>query len=407
MDEARIRKDFPLLEKNIEGKRIAYLDSACQTLRPQKVIDALVSYYQEFPACAGRSVHKLATEVSIQVDLARERMARFVNASRSEEICFTKNCTEALNTVISGIGLKKGDTVLTSDREHNSVHVPLLVMKEERGIRYERVRSNDDGTFDIDRFGERVRKTKPKLVVVCHTSNVNGTTVDARAVTEISHEQGSVVLLDGAQYAPGGGVDLKSIDADFYALSCHKMCGPSGVGVLAGKHDLLSGIRPLTFGGHGVSSVTKDGIELMDAPERFEAGLQDYAGIIGAGVAAEYIAAIGREEIASHLRRLNLSATKSLEGFGTVEIIQPRAAELRSGILSFNIAGHNPHDVAMMLDHSDNVMIRSGMHCAHTWFEDRGLANGSARASFYVYNDEEDVGQLISGVGRIIRPNHQ
>jgi cysteine desulfurase/selenocysteine lyase len=407
MDEARVRKDFPLLEKDLEGKKIAYLDSACQTLRPKKVIDALVSYYQEFPACAGRSVHKLATEVSIQVDSARERMARFVNVSRREEICFTKNCTEALNIVISGIGLKKGDAVLSSDREHNSVHVPLLVMREEHGIRYERVESNDDGTFDIDRFGEAVRKIKPKLVVICHTSNVNGTTVDAKAVAEISHEQGSLVLFDGAQYAPGGGVNLKNIDADFYALSCHKMCGPSGVGVLAGKHDLLSRLRPLTFGGHGVSSVTKDRIELMEAPERFEAGLQDYAGIIGAGVAAEYIGAIGREEISSHLRKLNLSATKGLEGIGSVDIIQPHAPELRSGILSFNIVGHNPHDVAMMLDHSDNVMIRSGMHCAHTWFEDRGLANGSARASFYIYNDKEDVEKLISGVGRIIRPGHQ
>jgi len=401
MDASRIRKDFPVLDRVIEGKRIVYLDSACQTLRPKQVVEAAMRYYEEFPACAGRSVHKLATSVSIEIDGARERIAELVNARRREEVCFTKNCTEALNTVLFGIGLKRGDAVLTSDREHNSVHVPLLTMREESGIRYERVPSKEDGAFDIVRFSRMLRETKAKLVAVCHTSNVNGSTVDAKEISKIAHEEGALVLFDGAQHVPSGGVDLKQIDADFYAFSCHKMCGPSGVGVLTGKHDLLCKLRPLSYGGHGVSSVSVSRAELMPAPERFEAGLQNYAGIIGAGIAADYIRSIGREEIVSHITGLNAIATKRLQGVASMEIIEPRDAVRRGGILGFNIKGYNPHDVAMMMDHSDNVMIRSGMHCAHTWFEDRKMANGSARASFYIYNDKEDADRFIAAILKI------
>jgi cysteine desulfurase/selenocysteine lyase len=402
MDVAKIRKDFPILERKVNGKRLVYLDSACQTLRPKQVVDALTRYYNEFPACAGRSVHSLATSVSIEVDAARERMAEFVNASRREEICFTKNCTEALNTVLFGLGLRKGDAVITSDREHNSMHVPLLTLRGDAGIRYERIPSRADGSFDLDLFSQTLRKTRAKLVAMCHTSNVNGTTLDAKEIARIAHEEGAVVLFDGAQYAPCGGVDLKRIDADFYAFSCHKMCGPSGVGVLTGKYESLSKLRPLYYGGHGVSSVSGVKAELMPAPERFEAGLQNYAGIIGAGVAADYVRSIGREEISAHIANLNAAASAGLDKCGKVEILEPRDPAMRGGILGFNVKGFNPHDVAMMLDHSDSVMIRSGMHCAHTWFEDRGMANGSARASFYIYNDREDADGFVAAVGRMI-----
>jgi len=402
MDVVKIRKDFPILERRVDGKRMVYLDSACQTLRPKQVVEALTRYYDEFPACAGRSVHSLATSVSIEVDAARERMAEFVNASRREEICFTKNCTEALNTVIFGLGLKRGDAVITSDREHNSMHIPLLTLRDEVGIRYERIPSKVDGGLDMDLFSDTLRKTKAKLVAMCHTSNVNGTTLDAQAIARIAHEEGALVLFDGAQYAPCGGVDLKRLDADFYAFSCHKMCGPSGVGVLTGKHEMLSKLRPLYYGGHGVSSVSGIKAELMPAPERFEAGLQNYAGMIGAGAAADYVRSIGREEIAAHLADLNAAATAGLDKHDKIEILEPHDATKRGGILGFNVKGYNPHDVAMMLDHSDSVMIRSGMHCAHTWFEDRGMANGSARASFYIYNDREDADKFVAAVGRVI-----
>lgn len=401
MDASKVRKDFALLAKKIDGKRVVYLDSACQTLRPRQVVEAMARYYDEYPACAGRSVHKLATSVAIEVDLARERVAELVNARSREEVCFMKNCTEALNTVLFGIGLKSGDAVLTTDREHNSMHIPLLTMKNEAGIRYERVPSREDGSFDIVLFSRMLRETKAKLVAMCHTSNVNGTTVDAKEISKIAHEEGALVLFDGAQHVPCGGVDIRHIDADFYAFSCHKMCGPSGVGVLAGKLDMLSVLRPLIYGGHAVSSVTSGSAELMPPPERFEAGLQNYAGMIGAGVAADYIRSIGRDEISAHVNGLNAIATRGLREMPSVEILEPHDAGRRGGILGFNIKGYGPHDIAMMLDHSDNVMIRSGMHCAHTWFEDRKMPGGSARASFYIYNDREDADTFVAAVRRI------
>jgi cysteine desulfurase/selenocysteine lyase len=400
MDVEKTRKDFPILAKPVEGRPLIYLDSACQTLRPATVIDAVSRYYNEFPACAGRSVHKLATSVSIEVDAARERLARFVNAGRVEEVCFQRNCTEALNAVIFGIGLKKGDAVLATDREHNSIHVPLLTLRDEKGIDYQRVPSKEDESFDLDLYGEMVREKKPRLVAMCHTSNVNGSTIPARDICRIAHEHGALVLLDGAQYAPYGGVDMEKMEADFYAFSCHKMCGPSGVGVLAGKFDLLSKLRPLIYGGHGMNSVTKDSAELMPPPERFEPGLQNYAGMIGAGVAADYIRSIGREAIERHVAGLNSLASGILREHRAVKIISPDDPAERGGILSFNIEGRNPHDIAMMLDHTDSIMIRSGSHCAHSWFDYRNI-QGSARASFYIYNtmaEAERFSQAVVGL---------
>ncbi len=402
MDVERIRKDFPILAKPVEGRPLIYLDSACQTLRPSTVIAAVSRYYEEFPACAGRSVHKLATRVSIEVDAARERIARFVNVGRAEEVCFQRNCTEALNTVIFGLGLRKGDVVLATDREHNSVHVPLLLLSKEVGVDYQRVPSRKDESFDLELFGEMVRNKKSKLVAMCHTSNVNGSTIPAREIARIAHEHGALVLLDGAQYAPYGGVDMERLEADFYAFSCHKMCGPSGVGVLVGKFDLLSKLRPLVFGGHGVNSVTKDSAELMPPPERFEPGLQNYAGMIGAGIAADYIRSIGREEIERHVTGLNALATGILSNHHDVKIILPDDPARRGGILSFNIDGRNPHDIAMMLDHTDNIMIRSGSHCAHSWFDYRSI-QGSARASFYIYNTKDEAKRFSRAAIRLVK----
>ena len=402
MDAKKIRNDFPILAKPLEGGALIYLDSACQTLRPVQVIESIKRYYEEYPACAGRSVHRLATAVSVEVDTARQRIARFVNASRSEEVCFMKNCTEALNTVLFGIGLKKGDTVLTTDREHNSIHVPLLMLEKERGINYVRIPSKGDESFDIELFTETIKKKKPKLVAICHTSNVNGASIPAEEICRIAHEQEIPVLLDGAQYAPGGGIDLERIDADFYAFSCHKMCGPSGIGILTGNFDRLSDLRPLAYGGHGVSTVTKDSAELMPPPERFEVGLQDYAGMIGAGVAADYIGSIGRDEIGRHLADLNSLATDILTGLKEVDVLKPRNAERRGGILSFNIKGRNPHDIAMILDHTDGMMIRSGSHCAHSWFDSRGI-EGSARASFYIYNTKDEAKRFAEAVARLAK----
>ncbi|MDH4122720.1 MAG: aminotransferase class V-fold PLP-dependent enzyme [Thermoplasmata archaeon] len=400
MDFERIREDFPILRKEIEGKPIIYFDSACQSLRPKQVLEAMNRYYEDFPACAGRSIHKLATEVSIRIDEARGKLARFVNAEKPEEISFVRNCTEALNTVIFGVGLKKGDVVLATDREHNSVHVPLLKLKETTGIDYQIVPSRDDETFNLDKFSEIAAESRPRLVAMCHTSNVNGTTIPAKEVCKIAHENGALVLLDGAQYVPYGGVDIKDIDTDFYAFSAHKMCGPSGVGILTGKYDELSKIEPRTYGGHGISMATRKHADILPPPERFEAGLQNYSGIIGTGAAADYLSRIGRDWIVTHVNHLNRMATEQLLKIPDLKIIEPGNPDLRSGILAFNIKKRNPHDIAMILDNMENIMIRSGMHCSHSWFNDREI-EGSARASFYLYNTKDEISLFADTLRRL------
>ncbi|HDP97104.1 MAG TPA: cysteine desulfurase [Euryarchaeota archaeon] len=399
----RIRNDFPVLERRFDGKPIIYFDSACQTLRPKSVIDAITRYYNEFPACAGRSVHKLATQVSLEIDTARGRIAEFVNAKSADQICFFKNCTEAMNTVLFGIGLKKGDTVVATDREHNSMHVPLLMLKDTVGIEYDYVQSRKDETFDLDRFTDMMNK-KVRLVAMCHTSNVNGTTIPAKEICDIAHENGCIVLLDGAQYMPYGVADLEKIGADLYAFSSHKMCGPSGLGVLYGKTGILEEIKPLIYGGHAIVRSDRDKAELISPPERFEAGLQNYSGIIGAGAATTYLSDIGRENIVSHVSSLNKLATDGLSEIKEVSILEPVEPSERGGILSFNIDGYRAHDVAMIADHRENVMIRSGMHCVHSWFNDRGI-EGSARASFYIYNTKEEVEVFIDMIRKIASSN--
>lgn len=402
MDVSHLRADFPVLTREIDGKPIIYMDSACQALRPKEVIETISHYYESFGSCAGRSVYKLSTDLSIKIDEARTQIARYVNARQIEEICFMRNCTEALNTVIFGLGLGKGDVVVATDREHNSVHVPLTMLRENVGVIYDTVSSKKDETFDLDRFAETMSASRDvKLVAMCHTSNVNGTTIPAREICEIAHDRGASVLLDGAQYAPYGEFDLQRTDADFYAFSAHKMCGPSGVGILTGKLELLNELRPLTFGGHAVKEATRKHVELLPSPERFEAGLQDYGGILGAGTAAEYVGRIGRREITAHLTDLNRRATELLSSMDGVSIIQPSDAPLRGGIVAFNVQGKGSHDIAMTLDYLSNIMIRSGMHCSHSWFAERGIP-GAARASFYIYNTAGEVEELARTMSRIM-----
>jgi len=397
MDVERVRRDFPLYTG--ASKDYIYLDNACQTLRPTSVIEAMARYYLEYPACGGRSVHRLATQVSIEVDEAREKVASFLGAERPEEIAFTKNCTEALNLVAKGRKLLKGDTVVTTDFEHNSNHVPWLQMQESRGIKRRFVLTPPSGTFDIEAF-KKVMSHEVKMVSMVHTNNITGAGIPAKEVVEISHDYGALVMLDGAQAAPHQEVDVSHLDVDFYAISVHKMLGPSGMGVLFGKMEHLRTLEPLVSGGGGVSLTTQERAELLPPPERFEAGLQNYAGIIGTGAAIDYLSRLGMQEIRGHEAMLNERATSLLRATPNVSIMAPAEAKHRGSILSFNIKGMSSHDVAMILDEIGKVMIRSGMHCVHPYFLARQL-EGCARASFYVYNSMEEVerfGEKVSEV---------
>jgi cysteine desulfurase/selenocysteine lyase len=397
MDVERVRNDFPLYAG--ANKDYIYLDNACQTLRPTSVVEAISRYYLEYPACGGRSVHRLATQVSIEVDEAREKVASFLGAKRPEEIAFTKNCTEALNLVSKGCKFQKGDVVVTTDFEHNSNHVPWIYLQHSRGIRRRFVLTPHSGLFDIEAFKNAMSR-EVKMVSMVHCNNITGAGIPAKEVVEISHDYGAMVMLDGAQAAPHHKVDVGRLDVDFYAISVHKMLGPSGMGVLYGKMDHLRELEPLVAGGGGVSLTTQEKAELLPPPERFEAGLQNYSGIIGTGAAVDYLNQIGMDEIGDHEASLNERATSRLETISNVSILAPSEAKNRGNILSFNIKGMSSHDVAMILDEIGKVMIRSGMHCVHPYFLARQL-EGCARASFYVYNSLEEVDMFAAKVSEV------
>lgn len=395
MDFDSVRSDFPTMRTD-SG---VYLDSSCQSLRPDSVIDAVTGYYRDFPVCGGRSVHHLANEVSIRVDETREKLASFFNAYSADCFVFTKNTTEALNTVAFGFGLRKGDTVVTTDSEHNSNYVPWLTLRDSVGIGMRHSVSGKDGVFDIESFKSQMDRSV-KLVSVSQCSNVTGCTVPIKAVAEIAHDYGAKIMVDGSQAAPHMKVDMKDSDVDFYAMSIHKMLGPSGMGVLYGKKEELENIRPRLYGGGMVGLVTYNDVDFAPVPDRFEAGLQDYAGIIGTKAALEYLEKVGMENIMRHdaeLLTYMYELTKDIKG---MHIVGPEDPSQRCSIMSFNIDGLGAHDVAMMLDSIDGIMVRSGMHCAHPFFVSR-KTEGSVRASVYLYNNRKDIERFASALGKV------
>lgn len=347
-------------------------------------------YYEEYPACAGRSAHRLAAQVSMRVDETREQAAEFFGASDPSEIAFTKNCTEGLNTVLFGLPWKRGDIVLATDHEHNSVHLPLLQLVKQRGVRHVRLRSEPDETLSLEAF-QRALTKRVRLVAMAHTSNVTGYTIPAREIVELAHDAGAEVLLDAAQSAPRQALEVERLGVDYVAASAHKMLGPSGVGFLYGKLERLRKLRPLTYGGHVVLDSWPSRADWLGPPEKFEAGLQNYAGILGAGAALRFLSKIGLEEIRAHEIELNRRLTRTLRGLDGLSLLPPEDPNLRGGIFSFNLSGLSAHDIAVVLDDSAGIMLRSGMHCCHAWFHERDL-EGCARASLYLYNTKEEVG---------------
>lgn len=396
MDVHKLRKDFPLLAEEGGTEAPIYLDSACQTLRPSSVIGAIREYYDSFPACAGRSAHKLATELTIRCDEVRSKTADFLGADDASEIAFLKNATEGLNTVIFGTDLDRGDEVVTTDYEHNSVHVPVLRASESIGVKRRMIPSLPDGTFDLEAF-EEAMSSRVKLVALCLTSNVTGYTLPAKEVIDIAHSYGARVMFDAAQTVPSRRIDAKSLDADFIVACAHKMLGPSGVGIMYARRELSEKLDPRVLGGHGVADVGLDSYELLPPPERFEAGLQNYAGIIGTGAAIDYLEAVGLEEISDHEVSLNRRLTRALRSNPGVIALEPDDPNLRGGILGFNVTGLLPHDIAVILDHSRGIMLRAGRLCCHSLFESRGI-DGCVRASMYLYNTVDEVQALSEAV---------
>ncbi|MDP7141089.1 MAG: cysteine desulfurase [Candidatus Woesearchaeota archaeon] len=388
----KIRKDFPVYDREIKGKPIVYMDSACVSMKPRQVIGAINRYYNEFPACGGRSIHKLGKQVDEEVEKSRKEVKNFFNAKSEKEIIFTRNTTEAINLIAKSFKFDKNDVVLTSDKEHNSNLLPWQVNDkiEHRIFRF----------GDVEDFKEKVKGVR--MVSMVHTSNLDGTSNPVEGMIKIAHENGALVMLDAAQSAPHKEVDVRDIDVDFLACSGHKMLGPSGIGVLYGKLGLLEGLNPFLVGGDTVKETTYSSHELEDVPERFEAGLQNYAGIIGLGEAVKYLKKVGLSEIHEHEVMLNKIITEGLKDVKGLKIIGPEEPDKRGGVFSFNIEGMNPHNIATMLSESSNIMIRSGAHCVHSWFNANKM-DGSARASLYVYNTKEECEEFVEKVKEIAK----
>ncbi|MDP2749243.1 MAG: cysteine desulfurase [Nanoarchaeota archaeon] len=400
MNIENIRKDFPILDKKINGRPIVYFDNACVTLKPKQVTEAMRGYYEDYTSCAGRSAHKFGKRVTEEVLKSRKTLQRFVGAKNEKEIVFTRNTTEAINLVANCLNLEKGSAVLNSDKEHNSNLVPWQFLEKRIGIKHEILQGNDDGTFKLDKFEERMSLGNVKLVAMVHISNLDGATNPIKEITKIAHDAGALVLVDAAQAMPHKEIDVRKLNVDFMAFSGHKMLGPSGIGALYAKYHLLDEMSPFMVGGDTVVDTTYHSAQLEKPPEKFEAGLQDYAGIIGFAAAAEYLTKIGKENICKHETSLNRKISEEISSINQLKIIGPKAAEERSGIISFNIGKKNPHDIALMLDSVHNIMIRSGAHCVNSWFNAHNLS-GSARASLYLYNTVEETNIFVDSLKKL------
>jgi cysteine desulfurase/selenocysteine lyase len=396
MNVSKIRQDFTILQA---AKPPIYFDNACMALRPRQVIVAMNEYYDHYPACAGRSQHRLGKMATDAYETARKTIGAFIGA-KQKEIVFTRNTTEGINLVASAFSFQKGDIVATTDKEHNSNLLPWQRLAKKGGIRHVIVPSKPDNTFDIDAFEKIAEKEDVRMVSVVHTSNLDGVTNPAKEIINIAHKHGAVVLLDGAQSVPHQSIDVRKLDVDFLAFSGHKMCGPSGIGVLYGKVKLLEKLDTFMVGGETVRNSTYTDADFEEPPAKFEAGLQNYAGAIGLAEAVRYIDGIGLGNVMRYEAELNEVATKGLLELG-IRIIGPENSDKRAGIVSFVIDKVSSHSVALMLDSMSGIAVRSGQHCVHSWFNAHKMG-GSVRASFYFYNTVEEVDVFLDTMKKIV-----
>jgi cysteine desulfurase / selenocysteine lyase len=432
------REDFPSLARRRDGKPPIYLDNACTTLVPRQVIASLNEYYTDYPACGGRrSHHWFAEEVTGRIEGnpdkgikgARQTIAEFIHASSAKEIIFTPNTTQAINTVALGFQFRPGDVVLLTDKEHNSNLMPWLRLQRMGLIRVDHTTAGADDRFDLDAFEGRLKNGGVLLVSMAYTSNVTGYTIPGGEIIKIAHRYGARVLLDGAQTVPHQAVDVQDLDVDFFAFSLHKMCGPRGVGVLYVKPELLGPnppeedgkgdvIEPVILGGGTAGDTTYGSYSLLEAPERFEAGIQNYAGQIASGAVIQYLQQIGMDRISAHEKRLNCFLTEELLNrygeTGWFRILGPRDAAQRGGILTFEVRRPNAVGIAKELNAKSNIMIRDGVFCVHSYFNGQfgpGWTHPKShrdhrmiyRISCYLYNTIEECRVFLDTLAEVFQ----
>nr|BCX00938.1 MAG: cysteine desulfurase [Bacteroidota bacterium] len=399
-DVDKIRGDFPLLSQSPQGRRLVYLDNAATTQKPAVVIEAIGRFYETCNANVHRGAYALAEAATEAYERARRRVARFLHAPGPEGIIFTRNATEAINLVAYSWGLsqlKPGDEILLTEMEHHSNLVPWHLVAARTGARIRAVPLREDYELDLEAF-YRLLSARTRLVALVHVSNVLGTINPVREFVQAAHDLGALVLVDGAQAVPHMPVDVQELGVDFYAFSGHKICGPTGIGVLYGRPELLEAMPPFLGGGDMINEVWVDRSTYAELPHKFEAGTPHLAGAVGLEVALDYVEGIGLDRIGAWSRRLADRAARELSSIPGVRVYRPREG---SGVVSFTLAGVHAHDLATVLD-AEGVAIRAGHHCAQPLMRRLGL-QATARASFYLYNTEEEVEALLEAVRKAAR----
>jgi len=399
-DVYRIREDFPILKQQVHGRPLVYLDSAATSQKPQVVIDAIKDYYSEQNANVHRGVHYLSQLATREYEDARVKIRRFINAAETHEIIYTRGATEGINLVAQSYGRKfvhEGDEIIISAMEHHSNIVPWQMLCEQNRAKLRVIPINDDGELLIEEFA-RMLNRNVKMVAVTHLSNALGTIVPVKRIIELAHSQDVPVLLDGAQAAPHLKVDVRELDCDFYAFSGHKMCGPTGIGVLYGESHWLESMPPVMGGGDMISSVTFEKTTYNVLPYKFEAGTPNIEGAIGLGVAVDYLSEIGLDLIAAYEHELLEYGTEIISAIPGVKIIG--TAQEKAGVLSFTVDGVHPHDVGTILD-DQGIAIRAGHHCAQPVMK-RFNVPATARASLAFYNTKQEIDALAEGLQKVI-----
>ena len=398
IDPERIRKDFPILDQQPHGKRLVYLDSASSSQKPASVIDAMTRYYETTHANVHRGVYGLAEEATRLFEEARRSVARFIGASDASQVVFTKNVTEAINLVAYSWGranLNPGDAVVLTEMEHHANLVPWLALKAERGIELRYLTLTDDGLLDLSDLEQKLEGAK--LLGAVSVSNVLGTINPVRTLADAAHAAGALLLVDGAQQAPHMPTDVVAMGADFFGLTGHKMLGPTGIGALWARSELLEAMPPFLGGGEMIRDVRLDGFTPNDVPWKFEAGTPPIAEAVGLGAAIDYLNALGMDNVREHEQALTEYALRTLQDRHPGLVVHgPLDASLRGGAISFQYNDVHPHDLSQVLDEA-GVCIRAGHHCAKPLMRRLGVA-ATARASFSVYNDEDDVDALADAL---------
>ena len=399
LDIAAVRRDFPVLDQTVNGKKLVYLDNAATSQKPKSVIDTLTRYYEEYNSNVHRGIHALSQEATERYEEARGKIASFIGASSEREIVFVKNSTEAINLVAYGWArkyLRPNDEVITTETEHHSNIVPWQLVAESTGARFRYLPVRDHAApFDIDGLRSLIT-SRTKLVAVTHVSNVLGTVTPVADVAEMAHAAGAVLLVDGSQSAPHMPLDVVDLDVDFFAVTGHKMLGPTGIGFLYAREELLDRMDPFLSGGDMIATVTMQGATWNELPYKFEAGTPNIADSIGLGAAVDYLSSLGMDRIESHERKISEYAIERLQEIEGLTLYGPTDASLKGAVFSFNVDGIHSHDVGQVLD-SEGVAVRTGHHCAQPLMAALGIGS-AARASAYFYNFEEEIDTLVDAI---------